>query len=306
MKKIISSLFVLLIAVSAFAQYGINIQKPVTGGGTTSSPQLSAVSLDGTKVYAYNFINYYYSSLDLPGYNNLTSVNYSESYVGGVDFDNEGNMYAITANGGNLWIEDFETGSITNLGTVAGIPTNYLVGLAFDNQTGKLYYMQCDWGSAGNLYSIDISTMTATLIGSLAGMPNCEGIAFNASDRMLYGFNFQSAQTQLYKINPSTAATTLVGTTTSFLNYTNGWFGDCDFNDLNGELIYSTFDDNTTVSTIWSIDVSNFTPTLEATVSNAQLVLAVNTNGKPVHVKWYYFILVFLIPVGIIIRRRFI
>ncbi|NLU39153.1 MAG: hypothetical protein GXX78_09730 [Bacteroidales bacterium] len=305
MKKFFSSLFVLLIVASAFAQYGVKIQKPFTGSASSITPTLDGVSLDGTKMYAYDFLSYYFLSLDLPGYNNMTYVNSSSVYIGGADFDNEGNLYCIQASSNVLYKEDLETGTFTSLGTITGIPTSFLVGLAYDNQTGTMYCLQTYWGTSGSLYTIDLNTLTATLVGTITGMTNGEGLAFNAEDRMLYGFNFQSAQSQLLKINPATAAATVVGTTTSFLNYASGWFGDCDFNDETGELIFSTFDGSTTTTTIWSIDASNCTAASVGTVSNAQLVLAINTTGKPVPVKGYYFILVFLIPIGIIIRRRF-
>lgn len=304
MKKFFSSVLVLLLVVNVFAQFGVKMQQPFSGEATTTPTSLGVTTMDGTNVYAFNFYNYYFVSLDLPDYDNFTTLNYSGSYIGGVDFDKDGDLYCINATNNILYKEDLQTGTFTNLGTISGLPTSYLVGLAYDNQTGTMYCLQSSWGTSGSLYTINLNTRTATYIGTITGMTNGEGLAFNASDGMLYGFNFQPSQTQLLKINPNTAAATVVGATTSFLNYYSGWFGDCDFNDLTGELIYSTYNYGASTSDIWSIDASNCTATLKATISNSQLVLAINTNSSPVPLKWYYFVFVFIIPIGIILRRR--
>jgi hypothetical protein len=305
MKKSFSFLFVLLITASAFAQYGVKSQTPFPGSTSSAPKALGSVVLDGTNLYGYNFFPGTFVTVDLPGYNNLAVVNSFSNPIGGVDFDNEGNLYCIGTSSNVLYKEDFETGTVTSLGTITGLPSSSHTGLAYDNQSGTMYCLQILWGTSGNLYTIDLTTLTATFVGAITGMTNGLALAFNSKDGMLYAFNFQPSQSQLLKINPKTAAATVVGSTSSFLNYTDGYFGDCEFNDLTGELIFSTYDDGTTSTTIWSIDASNCNATAKATIPNVQLVLSINTASKPVPLKWYYFILVFLIPMGIVIRKRF-
>jgi DNA-binding beta-propeller fold protein YncE len=304
MKRILTSAILLLFITTAFAQFGVKMQHPFPASGSTTVPSLKGISLDGTKLYGYNFFNYYFSSLDLPDCNNLTPLVLDTVYIGGDDFDNQGDLYCTVGANNLLYKVDFLTGTVDSLGMISGIPSYYLVGLAYDNQTGTMYCLQSYWGTSGSLYKIDLTTLAATLIGNITGMTNGEGLAFNPNDRMLYAMDFKSSQSNLLKINPATASATVVGSTTSFLNYTYGWFADLDFDDETGELIYSSYDSDSSTSSIWSINASNCSATLKGTVPNAQLVLAVNTNGKAVPVKWYYILLVFMIPAVIIVYRK--
>jgi hypothetical protein len=278
----------------------------MSGSIPTYPKSLTGIPLDGTKAFAYDFPANNFLSMDLPGYGNVLSYNVGTS-MGGVDFDSNGDLYGISPYGGtiNLYKQDFATNTFTNLGAVTGgLPYEYFVGLAWDKQTNTMYCLQSTWNTSGSLYKIDLSTRVATLIGTINGMTNGEAIAFNSQDRMLYAFNFQPTFTQLLKINPTTATATIVGTTTAFLNYTNGWFSDCDFNDNTGELIYGLLDSGSGNSNIWSIDPSNCNTTLKATIPGTQLLMAINTNAESVPFKWYYFLLVFIIPIALIIRKR--
>lgn len=305
MKPIITLFFGIFLVISSYAQYGVHGYHPMSGSIPTYPKSLAGISMDGTKAYAYDFTANDFISMDLPGYSNVLSFNNGD-YMGGVDFDSNGDLYGITPGGGTIYLykEDFGTSTFTNLGTVTGLPSQYFVGLAWDKQTSTMYCLQSSWGSSGSLYRIDLSTRVATLIGTITGMTNGEALAFNSNDRMLYAFNFQPTLTQLLKIDPTTAAASVAGTTTAFLNYDYGWFADCDFNDNTGELIYGLFDYNSSNTNIWSIDPSNCNTTLKATINGTQLVIAINTNGKPVPLKWYYFLLVFMIPIALIVRKR--
>ncbi len=280
---------VLLLATSAFAQYGVVSQKPFpnnqhlsSGNKLATSLALGprAVALDGTKAYAYNFFGNYYTSLDLPGFTNLKNCISSSVYIGGADFDNSGDLYVIQASSNVLYKVDYATSSITSLGAVTGLPSSYLVGLAYDGKTQTMYCLQSSWGTSGSLYTINLTTLQATLVGTIPGMTRGEALAFRSEDRMLYAFDFKPAQSDLLKINPSTGAATVVGSTTAFLNYDSGWFGDADFNDKTGELIFSTYNSASITSDIWSINAVTATPTRVNTISDAQLVLAINTATK--------------------------
>lgn len=272
----------MLFAGSVFAQSGVIMQKPFPETSLPSPIEPLKIPMDGTKLYAFNFYDNNFLSLDLPGYTNRTSLLNFSHYPGGVDFDESGDLYVIRATSPILYKVDFDTATVTELGTVIGLPSQYLVGLAYDAQNHTMYCLQSSWGTSGSLYTIDLTNLTATLIGTITGMTHGESLAFNLQDHMLYAYDFKPDQSDLLRINPATASAIVVGSTTAFLNYTYGWFGDSDFNDLTGELIFSTFNPGESRSSIWSIDASNSNATLVSTQDNAQLVLSINTNSVPI------------------------
>jgi hypothetical protein len=94
--------------------------------------------------------------------------------------------------------------SVAPMGTVQG---EMLSGLGMQPGTGILFASSGNNGAHnGSLFRLDPTTGTATLIGSIGGIAAVPDIAFD-SDGTLYGSGFDG----LIRINPSTAAPTIVG-----------------------------------------------------------------------------------------------
>jgi hypothetical protein len=247
----------------------------------------------------------------LPDYSNIVSHNSTPAGIA-LDFISDGDLICIQSWGGitpALFRQDFATNTLTNIGNVTGIQ-NAVVGipvsvaLAWDAAYGNLYLLHVnflDWGSSRSyLYSINISTNAATLINQIPGVDACMTLAFNPHDRMLYTIDFYS--NQLVKVNPENASSTFIGT----LPFTNsdGAFCESDFNDMTGELIASIRDETIPNTNIWNIDITDASASLDAVIPNCQLSIAINSTTKPVPFKWYYFLLVFIIPIALIVRKR--
>ncbi len=104
-------------------------------------------------------------------------------------------------------------GVYTNLGMLTGF-SGTPTGLAWDWTNNIMYALVLDGANAPHLCTLDIASLVLTEIGAGTGM--IIGMDM-ANDGFLYGpaLNDES----LYKIDPATGATTLIGSTGLVLNY---------------------------------------------------------------------------------------
>lgn len=88
----------------------------------------------------------------------------------------------------------------------------------------------------GNLYDINLATGAATETVS-TGISGLVGIAFNGSG-VLYGLSFTAVTESLYRINPTTGASTLIGSSSVVNQFTDNFSGgDLRFDPATGTLI---------------------------------------------------------------------
>jgi hypothetical protein len=301
MKNFLLAAFVLLIAGNSFGQYGSGIIHSSTT--PVSNHALSGIPLDGTKAYSYDYFSTYFLSMDLPGFNNILSYNQSGTMLGGLDFNNNGDLIGINTWSPTLFIQDYQTSSLSLLGTLSGISLDDYSGLAWDAKNQIMYGIGFKWyGSFGinssTLFAINLTTLTATIIGVIPVVDVCLSLAYDAKNNQLYTIDLSNGN--LIRINPANASSTIIGNTGLPSIQV---FLESDFNDQNGDLILSMVTPSNN-SNIWKVNPNNANLTLQATVPGAMLLTAINTASSPVPVKWYFFLLVFIIPIAIIIRKR--
>ncbi|MCK5406127.1 MAG: hypothetical protein KAJ37_01675, partial [Candidatus Krumholzibacteria bacterium] len=80
-------------------------------------------------------------------------------------FDKNGVLYAVDASN-NLWTIDTSTGWATEVGYTGVLGAPFLVGLAFDPTSQRLYASTGGLGGADEIYEIDPGTGAATLVGN--------------------------------------------------------------------------------------------------------------------------------------------
>jgi len=137
----------------------------------------------------------------------------------GLDFDNRsGTMYNLNGGQGasSLYTINLATGAATLVGSNGVFGDGFAVG-----PTGSAYSI--DGIFTDSLYGIDLLTGAASLIGNL-GLGDISvqfGLTFG-DDGALYGLDSNG---NLYRLNTSTGAATLVATTTCGGNACSGWEG---------------------------------------------------------------------------------
>jgi len=160
----------------------------------------------------------------------------------------DGRMYGIKENDGELWQIDPGTGVATLVGDT-GLSAATPTALVF-SPTGVLY----TWGRNLNLYTLDPVTAAATPIGN-TGFSSSGDLAF-ARDGTMYGTAYNVSGTEaLVTIDPLTAAAGLVG----LLNQDDMWGLEVT---PQGEMIIGqgSADGNTT--RLWQVDPANADLTL--------------------------------------------
>ena len=164
----------------------------------------------------------------------ITSLSSSSTdFMAGADFM-YGQWYACeysNANNSKIMTIDTTTGAITEIGS-SGFG---LTGLAFDVKTGFLFGSAYD-GSNSLLVKVNPSNGGATLVGTI-----CPGIIIGIacdSAGNLYGINLNDDN--LYSINKSTGAGTVIGPLGVNINYAQDIAFDRDKNKLYGVLYAST------------------------------------------------------------------
>jgi hypothetical protein len=189
------------------------------------------------------------------------------------------------------------------LGSFSGAVMDIYSGLAYDATNDIMYGIGFNWsGSFGAntsfLFKINPQTLTATTIAAIPGADVCLSLAYDDVNKVLYTVDFNTGN--LIRLNPLNASPTVVGN----IGYSQYQvFIEGDFNDFTGELILSIVDQSYNTN-IFKVNPLNANKTLITTVPNTELLIAINTSSNPVPLKWYYFLLVFLIPIALIVRKR--
>ena len=83
------------------------------------------------------------------------------AFVDALAFDGNDVLYAIDANN-SLYTVDTSNGNATLIGNTGVIPSPFLVGLAFDPVTGRLYSSTGGLGGADAIFEINPTTGAAT------------------------------------------------------------------------------------------------------------------------------------------------
>jgi hypothetical protein len=86
-------------------------------------------------------------------------------FVDALAFDGSDALYGIDVTN-NLWKIDTSTALAARIGFTGVSPDPFLVGLAFDPTTGRLYASTGGFGGADAIYEVDPATGAASLIGS--------------------------------------------------------------------------------------------------------------------------------------------
>jgi DNA-binding beta-propeller fold protein YncE len=109
---------------------------------------------------------------------------------------------------------------------------------------------------SGNLYDVNLTTGAATNERA-TGIGNLAGIAFNGTG-VLYGISMQALSESLYRINPATGASTLIGSSPVLNSFTDEFGeGDLRFDPVRGMLFgieYVAVPQSTPVPKGFSID----------------------------------------------------
>ncbi|MCX7697107.1 MAG: choice-of-anchor J domain-containing protein [Bacteroidales bacterium] len=216
----------------------------------------------------------------------ITSLSsYNGDFMSGGDFVNGTwytSQYSNTQNSKIMTI-DTTSGTITEIGA-SGLS---LTGLAYDVKTGFLYGSAYD-GSNSNLVKINISTGQSYPVGSI-----CSGIIIGIacdSAGNLYGINLND--NNLYSINKTTGAGTIIGPLGIDINYAQDIGFDRNKNKLYGTLysssgILAEINTNTGQATILAtfpqeLDALAFPYNL-APITNDIAVMGINPIPKGCH-----------------------
>lgn len=191
---------------------GIGTIDSATGVGTEVGPTgqsqgwAAAFDLNGTLFTTYNGFS---GNAQLATVNTATGA--IASTIGGLgtnlialEVDASGQLWGVGYNDQNLYRIDKSTGAMVLVGNT-GITST--MDLAFDS-AGTLYSTVNN-----NLYTLDLFTGASTLLVNLTGIlsGSVMGIMFDGSD-VLYATNYVSGA-ELYTVNTSTGAATVVGET---------------------------------------------------------------------------------------------
>lgn len=166
-----------------------------------------------------------------------------EPYFGG-DFA-FGVLWALSNNNGVVAI-DPNTGLSSPIGNAVKLTGHTWTGLAFDPVSSTMFGISTN-GTVGQLYTINLGTAQATPLVALSGQANVPiWLAINNQGEM---YTLDIATDALYRINPSTGATTLVGP----IGFATGFAQDADFDPTTNVLyagLYNTVENTTQLRSI--------------------------------------------------------
>jgi hypothetical protein len=121
-----------------------------------------------------------------------------------MEFDSSGTLYTASWATNTLYTMNSSTGVATPVG---GLGFASIMDFAF-NSSGTLYGVN---NSA--IWTINTATGAGSFVANLSGTDNCQmGLFFDSADN-LFATSWCSANSPLYKVNPTTGATTIVGLT---------------------------------------------------------------------------------------------
>ena len=175
---------------------------------------------------------------------------FAGDFVGG-DFST---MYVVNYDNNGLYAVNTATGAYTQIGT-----TTPPSGTTFSGLTGApdgTMYGLATSCSTSYLVTVDVTTGATTVIGSLSGVGCGIDLAFNTNDGMIYVVDLLTDS--LFRVNPETAAATLVGSTGINANYAQGM----DFEEESGILYWAAYNGNTSTGELRVLDMSTGASTL--------------------------------------------
>lgn len=202
---------------SPFNVYTVNTATGVaTSVGNLSFASAGIARQPSTGLVYYYAINPTSGRYSVATWNPATGTNTTLSgtvnvYLPRIAFKSDGTLYGMDSNN-VLYTLNTATGAIaTTVGTVTGggLGTGFGGDIAF-SPTGTLYLV-----AGTNLYSI--SGTTSTLVGATGISTALAGLAF-ATDGSLYTSDTNGANSGIWKLNTSTGAGTLVGSSGATLS----------------------------------------------------------------------------------------
>ncbi|MGQ9496408.1 MAG: DUF4394 domain-containing protein [Thermoanaerobaculaceae bacterium] len=149
---------------------------------------------------------------------------------------------------------DTSTGARTIVGSATPSGGHQWTGMAA-SPTGTIYASATDCSSS-TLYTIDKNTGAATLIGTITNTPCAINLAIDPAGQWLYAVDI--VNDNLVKIDPSTAAGTIVGSVGIDASYAQGM----DFDDFTGTLYWASFNYSSSSGELRVIDTTTGASTL--------------------------------------------
>ncbi len=153
---------------------------------------------------------------------------FAGDFVGG-DFDT---MYVVNYDNNGLYAVDTATGAYTQIGTTTP-PAGSINGLS-GTPDGTMYGIAGDCATS-YLVTVDITSGATTNIGTIPGVGCGIDLAYNTNDDMIYVVDLLTSS--LFRVDPATAAATLVGSLGVSPNYAQGM----DFEEESGVLYWAAY-----------------------------------------------------------------
>lgn len=190
---------------------------PVKASATTEPIR----GIKGSTAFAFDLWSGNIISFDMddPGTPLPISTFKNGTYAGTFDAYNTDFMYIIDNSNDHLSKVDMTTGAFTDIGKCYKVSGHTWTGLEIDKTTNILYAVSSIWSmTESQLYTIDMNTGTATQVGNL-GINACIDIAIDGSGQM-YGYDISTDNA--YKIDKTTAVSTLLGSIGFDANFAQG------------------------------------------------------------------------------------
>jgi hypothetical protein len=249
---------------------------------TTISSALAAVALLGavahgqSTIYGRDLRNGRFITSDTAAFvANLTVIGTNTVPTYAIDFDETATtLWAVENTALGYGTFDLTTGAFTTVGTVTGLtPGSGATGLTCSTN-GTWYLSQFVSGVGTNLYVGNITTGTFSLVG-LIGVGIMIDISIDSQGN-LYGNNI--SDDNLYSINTTTGAGTLIGPTGQATNFAQGM----DF-DWSTDTLYATLYTGGGTGVFAAMNlVTGFATILEDTTpTNGEFEIAVRVAAGP-------------------------
>ncbi|WP_026199094.1 S8 family serine peptidase [Lamprocystis purpurea] len=220
-------------------------------------------------------------SVDVPGTWNVIANKPGTSYLAG-DFigGDFTKLYALDYATNQLHSLDTVTGATTVIAAAAPIAGETWTGMS-GGSNGVMYASGSVCGSSSTLYSVNLTTGEPTVIGPITNGPCIIDIAMSPDNTFIYGVDIMN--NVLVRIDPATAAGTVVGSVGVDANYAQGM----DFDDASGILYWAAWTSDSGAGEMRVIDITTGNSALVgAFPGGAETdVLAIATGGV-VDVPW--------------------
>jgi subtilisin family serine protease len=180
-------------------------------------------------------------------------------------------LYAISYDNNNLYTVDVSTGAYTLVGASTPPGGQSWSGLS-GTPDGTLYGLTTDISNS-SLVTVDPGTGAVTVLGDLPGLAGGIDLAYNTDDDMIYIVDLITDS--LFRVDPSSLATTLVGSLGVAPNYAQGM----DYEEESGILYWAAY---TTSGELRIIDTTTGASTLVGAFPGGAEVdsLAFGTGGQ--------------------------